>query len=331
MTIVTMKKKLLAGHFPNDDGKSIRLKDKQIKYLVATVPCVKIHNKNACQYYFPEAKTFLKVVFYGGFGRCTTEGTLLKVPHDYSELFYEDNIRKYVPNEKGLPMVFKYNSMDSALQQRICTIQTGLWLAKKPYHVRIEGYKSKHTKGWPKDNYGGEKVSLHINDGDYETVYLTLEPINASLNIFVYGKLKEAILYGEYKGAVHPSDFERNITEKGQAERRAFDYRYEFKRFVKDGPVEKINQTIEKHNEDLKMYKDFLKMATQLHRIMRENPGCFRKVKKVKKNSKIKSSVLFKEMNTLRGTIDRRRAILNDENNYQTPNIHWAIEKAVHA
>ena len=324
MNVVSMKKKLLAGEHPGD----ARLTDKQIRYLAATVPCVKIHNSNACQYYFPDAGVYLQVIFHGGYRGSYTEGSLFKVPHDYGKFYYEDGTRKYLLDEKLKPVVFRYPAESQAIAETLIKAQTILWLEKKPYHVKIEGYETVHKKGWPRDkNYGTYKTSLHFRDGDFESVYLVLDEIYTHHGHG--GVLKEAIVNGEYDGSESPREFEERITNKAQRDHEAWEYKYNFEQFLKGNPIEQINKAIEEFNGDINMYKKFLKMATELRRKMKANPGWFRKIKKVKKDAGFKNSYLYRQKIHITETRSARRKMVNNDHDIHALKLHYKIESAI--
>lgn len=322
MNIVSMKKKLLEGKFPGQPGATLRLTEKQLKYLVATVPCVRIHNKNATQYYFVEASVFLQVHFYGGMGRCDIKGSLFEVPSDYDQLKYEDGIGMFPVSEDKRPLVFKYPEEIGKAKQLILALQRALWLNKHPYHVKIDGYESAHKKGWPKNSqFGGPQITLSINDGDFETVYLIHEDI---LNHHTY-TLKQAVLNGEFDGSESTEVFEDRISKEAQERHQALELKLEFENFVKENPLQAINDGIESYNDDIDTYKKFLKMAKALRKTMKENPECFNKIKKVKNNHGQKNSTLFRETERIKDSMKHRRDIINNHDE----GLHRAIEKAV--
>ena len=90
MSIVKIKKSLLQGKFPGESN----INGTQIKYLVATVPCIKIFNPNTTQYYFPGTKTYLSVAYYpGAFGSSgKSDGFLRIVDHDFKALNYNGRL-----------------------------------------------------------------------------------------------------------------------------------------------------------------------------------------------------------------------------------------------
>jgi len=324
MNVVSMKKKLLEGEFPGNTGNSIKLTEKQIKYLAATVPCVRIHDKNTTQYYFPEASTYLAVHYYGGMGRCDINGSLYKVSHDDPLFQYEDGIRKFPINKDKKPLVFNYPKGHSEIDQLSSALQRALWLNKMPYEVKIEGYESIFKKGWPKNtNFGGLKTSLSIPDGDFETVYLTHEEIFTRHGHGSY--LKEAILNGEFDGSESVEGFEERVTDKAQKSHEAITYRLKFEQFIKNGPLQEINKDIEIFNDEIDTYKKFLKMATELRRMMKKNPELFKKAKKLETNHGMKSSSLFNEMMCIDIRKKARRRVIISNNQM----LHYKIERAV--
>jgi len=325
MNVVSIKKKLLEGEFPGQPGATLKLTETQIKYLAATVPCVRIHDKNTTQYYFPEASTYLAVHFYGGMGRCQINGNLFQVSHDDPLFQYEDGIRKFPINDNKKPLIFNYFSRDHLkINQLSSALQRALWLNKKPYNVKIEGYGSIHKKGWPKNTkFGGLKTSLSISDGDFETVYLIHEEIFTQHGHGSY--LKEAILNGEFDGSESVEGFEERITDKAQKSHEDITYRLEFEQFVKNGPLQEINKGIENYNDEIDTYKKFLKMATELRRIMKKNSELFKKAKKLGTNHGMKSSSLFNKMKCIEIREKARRRVFISNNHM----LHYKIERAV--
>jgi len=325
MNVVSIKKKLLEGKFPGQPGATLNLNDKQIKYLVATVPCVKIYNKNATQYYFIEAGTYLQVHFYGGMGRYTTNGSMFEVSYDYAPLKYEDGIRKFPINEDKKPLIFKIHERTKAHQLGL-VLQRALWLNKMPYEISIDGYGSVHKKGWPKNTqfglYSGLKTSLSINDNDYETIYLIHDDLPSNHQ---GDGLKEAILNGEFDGSEAPDVFRERISKKAQEEHKALKHRLEFENFVRKDPLQQINDGIKNYNDEIDTYKKFLKMATVLRKKMKENPGWFKKVKKVRKDHGQKNSTLFKETERIKAIMENRHNTIDKDNE----GLHRAIVRAV--
>lgn len=330
MNIVSIKKMLLEGKAPE---KEINLTDKQIRYLAATVPCIKIWNPNATQYYFPGAKTYLQVTFRGNFSYYNTSGLLFKISDNDDRLFLEPGVCSYVRLQSGEPAVF--NIQDFMGRILLEQVQKNLWLNKKPYYVRIDGYESIHTRGWPNDErFGHPKSMLSVRDGDYKSYFLTLQTIHQDGNWGddVGRSLKEAILKGEYTGQCSPDEFSSDIHKRTANIKRNIEREFQFRDFVKNDPVKSINKTIAENNEEIDKINTLLKMATEIRRLMKKNPGWFRKIQTIHQNHGLKSSQLFREMESIKGLKDLRYNLLNDEHitDYSKRKRRWwAIRDAV--
>lgn len=314
MNVVQMKNKLLAGEFPGNENETIRLNDSQIHYLAATVPSVKIYNTNATQYYFPKAKTYLQVIFNAHYKNYNTEGNLFKIDDNYDRLYYKDGIKKFVVDDKNNPVIFKLYDMKMLVT--IKNLQATLWMQRKPYWIKTAGYKSIHNKGWPKNEWGTKKTSLSIHNGDFESVYLDLEEISPHYTDWENSLLKEAILNGEYKLNQKPDDFENKIRDRARKQKEKWELKRDFQNFVKSDKIETFNKDVENFNEEIENCKKILKLATELRKIMKANPGWFKKIKRINNNHGLKTSQLYRQKYKLTLLKKARRELLfGDYNN----------------
>lgn len=303
--VISLRKGLRKGTWPDESRDQIPLKEHQVRHLVATVPCIRLTGKTCTEYYFPEAKAFLHTTWYGNGMNGELHGTLIK---DFPRPVHADGTPRYVITPDELPLVLPtagLNPFDKSVNYSLSGIQSTLWIQRKPYNVRIEGYESIHDKGWPKDkHFGTPKTMLSVHDGDFRSYYLSIELFHSG---DWYGQdLAQAVEAGEYDGSISPDEFE-NIIHKRWAEKKArLDLRLEFESFVRTGPVESINRTIERHNKEVDAAHKFLRVARELRKAMRANPDWYRKVAKVTAPTGLKSSQLFRSQFQLRhckGTI----------------------------
>ena len=301
MNVIQIRNMLREGKSPCN-GKQVHLKEKQIETLAATVPNIKIYNPNCTKYYFPEAGVFLSTQYYPGGIRSSgnTSGILFDMAPDHKALFHEDGTPKFVADDKGMPVVASmgdYSRMNAVYQM-------SLWLDRKPYRVRVEGYTSKYDK-CPRTDYGSAK-RVTVFDGDYKDVYFSIEPFHRDNS-----GVSQAIIDGGYDGSVIPVMFEERIQDVARKERERFEYMYNFKKFVRGNPVEKYNEAVARFNEDIETCEKFLKMARELKKDMKSGSDLFEKLPALKDAAGMKSSELYRNKLALEQRAERRDGILN--------------------
>lgn len=318
MNVITMRKSLRAGQYPDPQANSIDLNSSQLHHLEATVPCVKMaDDSNNIVLYFPEAGAVAKTWLTHGISlHSEYRGTLLKGATDVP--VYEDGTPHYV-TEKGshLPIVFEYATLAKAAQE---ATQKTLWVNRRPYRVRLEGYESVHEKGWPKDNqYGGrDKISLSVWDGDFKSVYLSIEPIPLKGDGGSH-ELNLAVANGEYDGSETLDAFLERIKQRFADRMALLNRHIEFKRFARYEPRKTLAKAIKDHNKSIDDCKVFLKLATRLRRHMRQNPGWYKKAHMP--NTSHKTSTLYRYMESIKKS-DRARTDAD-------PDLRYAVEAAV--
>jgi len=292
MNVTSIRKALAAGQWPDRNLAVILLRENQVKHLAATVPCVKIRRRANTSYYFPGAKAKLDTVYHGGV-RGTLEGTLINVG-DCSVSHCEDGTPCYVmisSEVNGMPVVF--TSLQEALRLRL-VYEASLWMNRKPYRVSVDGYESVYEKGWPKDeSFGAPKMSLSIRDGDYRSFYLSIDPIPTDGTCEDQCALHEAIVSGRFDGSLSTEAFTDIVAQEVSQKRARFNRRFDFEQFVRKGPVQQLNMAVKTHNQEVEACKAFLKLARDLRRHMRKNPGWYRRINPLPEGSSLKSSQLF--------------------------------------
>ena len=314
-SVAQLRKLLRENNLPLAEGESIDLNDKQIEHLKVTVPCVKLnHSSSSFLYYFVDAGICMETHYssYGG-----TSGRLYRMAPDDPKLFYEDGTRKYVADESGIPETFSYGM--HGLRVRINELEQQLWLACKPYRVRIDGYESKHKTGVPKTDYGHSKT-LKIQE-DYESCYLSVEPIS-------HNRMREAldiaISSGEFKEGMSVDKFETDIHRKENLERQQIETKYEFRHFIKEGAVEQYNKNVDAFNETIDHIDTFFKIARQLKKIVKENPLYFTRLDKA--DPKAKHSQLFRAKEEIKALKSQRYTLLNEGDHTR---LGWMLEAAI--
>jgi hypothetical protein len=329
MNVIHIKNLLLQGKSPVTD-QPIRINGDQIDHLVATVPSIKLHNSNSTQYYFPEAGVYLQVVFTGGIHYGETRGTLLNVTHNDPLFFYEDGIRKFPIGKDNKPLVFDMGN-GYGMNLILNSIQSYEWLSKRPYFVKCEGYAPIYTKGMPKNDHGTNKI-LSVHDRDYKSVYLSFQPIKdyGSCDGH-YDELRKAVEAGEFKGGdITWIEFDDAIRERAKMSHDAFKLRMDFEGFIRSNPIEQLNKTVDRYNDEIIKIEKYLKMAKFIRRHMKNNPGWFRKFDHISQNTVHKNSTLFREKIKIEKIISARYDLLNDHGeNYKAPRLLSAVRDAV--
>jgi hypothetical protein len=288
MNVTSIRKSLRASEWPSESKNEIALNDSQIHHLEATVPCVKMASSTGnTVLYFPDAGAKLITMLTNGISlHSEYRGTLLKGAKDIP--CHEDGTSRYVADGGGtMPVVYKEAAHAEAAKEHFQKI---LWLKRKPYRIRVEGYESVHSKGWPKDKrMGHDKISLSVLDGDFKSVYLSVE----TLNLRGGGEtqdLAEAVKRGEYNGSETTRKFEDRVRQQFSDRMARIHRRLDFENFVRYDPKESVKKDIDNHNQQVNAYYAFLKMASRLRRHMKANPGWYKKAKMpgdVHKNSEL--------------------------------------------
>lgn len=282
MNVTSIRKKLRGGEWPAPGLQQISLNGKQIHHLEATVPCVRmISSTGNATFFFPDSGASLTTKLTHGISlHSEYRGTLLKGANDQIPS-HEDGTSRYVATPGGTkPAVYvSYHAAEISAE----AYTANLWLARKPYRARVEGYESVHSKGWPKDTrFGGnsDKIGLHVLDGDFKSYYLSVEPISNPKSMDWAGHaLAEAVRNGEFDGSETPADFTDRIHERWANEQRRIDRKLEFERFVRYDPKAEVKKAVDAHNQQMDACRAFLKMATRLRRHMRANPGWYKRAK----------------------------------------------------
>lgn len=308
MNVTSIRKSLRDGEWPAEGRDSLHLNGSQIHHLEATVPCVKmISSTGNSTFYFPDSGASLTTWLTHGISlHSEWRGTLLKGANDQIPS-YEDGTSHYVASPASpRPMVY---TVLHAAQVSADAYTGNLWLARKPYAVRVEGYESVHTKGWPKDQrfgLGREKISLHVHDGDFKSYYLAISPlVHKGGTDWARMDLAAAIKRGEFDGSESPAEFADRLAEETAEKQRRIDRKLEFERFVRYDPEAEVKKAVDAHNQSLDAAKAFLRMATRLRRHMKQNPGWYKRAKVPGKGHR--NSELFKFMEQLKESDRLRR------------------------
>lgn len=308
MNVTSIRKSLQAGEWPAEGRDSLHLNGKQIHHLEATVPCVKmISSTGNSTFYFPDSGASLTTWLTHGISLHSDYVGDLHRGADDQIPCYEDGTSHYVASPGGpKPMVY---TVYHAAQASAEAYTGNLWLARKPYKARVEGYESVHTKGWPKDQrfgLGRDKISLHVHDGDFKSYYLAVSPLanNGGMD-WVGSDLAAAIKRGEFDGSETPSEFADRLAEETAERQRRIERKLEFERFIRYDPMDEVRKAVDAHNQSLDAAKAFLRMATKLRRHMKQNPGWYKKAKVPAKGHR--NSELFKFMEQLKESDRQRR------------------------
>ena len=315
-SVVQLRKLLREKNLNLAEGESIDLYEKQVEHLKVTVPCVKFGRSNSSFYYFVDAGICMGVDYHG-----STSGRLYRMTPDDPKLFYEDGTRRYVADESGVPEVFSYAGHDLKLRIRIEELEQQLWLARKPYRVKIDGYESRHKSGVPKSDYGYSKT-LKIQE-DYESCYLSIEPISHDR---MQEALDVAISSGEFKEGMSVAEFKEGIYRKESLKRSQIETRYEFQRFVKEGAVEQHDKAVDAFNETIDHIDTFMDIARQLKKLVKENPSSF--IRQSKTDTTLKHSQMFRSMKEIQALKAQRYSLLN-EGDGTSRRLGWILEAAV--
>jgi len=175
----------------------------------------------------------------------------------------------------------------------------------------LEGYRSKYTKGWPKDTVTRyPKIQLFVNDGDYTSAYLGVEEIPTASLDGSTASLKEAILNGEFDGSITMDEFSTRILERSQKQNATWELEFKYKQFLKDDPLKEVNDAVDEHNKTMDGYKTFRLMVTELKKAIKENPGWFKRIKKVNKNHGLTDEELFIQLRRLEDIKEKQSNVI---------------------